>query len=161
MRLHDTLLGVLLVVLAAVFFGYTFTFPDMPGQKYGPALFPRLIALGIAAGGIVIAVRGLRSGARAGTCWVSFSPELQQLRGWLAWLAMPLAIVFYLLVSERLGFLPTATLVVGALCAWLGARLWVSLATGVVTALVVQWFFGSLMRVPLPRGWFMQFFFGG
>jgi putative tricarboxylic transport membrane protein len=165
MRLHDTLLGALLVALAAVFFGYTFTFPDMPGQKVGPALFPRLIALGIAACGIVIAVRGARSRARPGagprTPWVSFSPGLQQLRGWLAWLAMPLAIVFYLLVSERLGFLPTATLVVAALCAWLGVRLWAALLTGVVAALVVQWFFGSLMRVPLPRGWFMQFFFGG
>jgi hypothetical protein len=26
---------------------------------------------------------------------------------------------------------------------------------------VVQWFFGSLMRVPLPRGWFMQLVAGG
>jgi hypothetical protein len=25
----------------------------------------------------------------------------------------------------------------------------------------VQWFFGSLMRVPLPRGWFMQLVAGG
>ena len=161
MRLHDTLLGALLVALAAVFFGYTFTFPDMPGQKVGPALFPRLIALGIAACGIVIAVRGVRSGARAGARWVSFSSELQQLRGWLAWLAMPLAVVFYWLVSERLGFLPTAAIVVAALCAWLGVRLWVALLTGVVAAFAVQWFFGSLMRVPLPRGWFMQFLFGG
>ena len=157
MRLHDTLLGALMVALAAVFFGYTFTFPDMPGQKYGPALFPRLIALGIAACGLVIAVRGARSGAP----WAAFSAELQQLRGWLGWLAMPLAIVFYLAVAERLGFLPTAALVVAALCAWMGARLWVALATGVLAALVVQWFFGTLMRVPLPRGWFMQFISGG
>ena len=157
MRLHDTWLGVLLVALAAVFFGYTFTFPDMPGQKYGPALFPRLIALGIAACGVVIAVRGWRSGAP----WVALRPELQRLQGWLAWLAMPLAIVFYLVAAERLGFLPTAAIVVAALCAWMGARLWVALLTGVLAALVVQWFFGTLMRVPLPRGWFMQLVAGG
>ncbi len=157
MRLHDTWLGALLVVLAAAFFCYTFTFPDMPGQKYGPALFPRLIALGIAACGVVIAVRGWRSGAP----WVALSPPLKRLQGWLGWLAMPLAIVFYLAAAERLGFLPTATIVVAALCAWMGARLWVALLTGVVAALVVQWFFGSLMRVPLPRGWFMQLVAGG
>jgi hypothetical protein len=40
-------------------------------------------------------------------------------------------------------------------------RLWVALLTGAVAALVVQWFFGSLMRVPLPRGWFMQLVAGG
>ena len=47
MRLHDSLLGALLLALAAALFAYTFTFPDMPGQRYGPALFPRLIALGL------------------------------------------------------------------------------------------------------------------
>lgn len=74
---------------------------------------------------------------------------------------MPLAIVFYLVAAERLGFLPTAAIVVAALCAWMGARLWVALVTGVLAALVVQWFFGTLMRVPLPRGWFMQLVAGG
>ncbi len=122
MRLHDTLLGALLVALASAFFAYTFTFPDMPGQRYGPALFPRLIALGIIACGLVIAVRGRRS---AGS-WLAFSEPL-----------------------------------VGGLCAWLGVRLWAALLTGVLAALVVQWFFGSLMRVPLPRGWFMQLVAGG
>ena len=157
MRLHDTLLGALLVALAAAFFAYTFTFPDMPGQRYGPALFPRLIALGIIACGMVIAVRGWRSGRPL----LALSPPLRNLQGWLALLAMPLAIVFYLLAAERLGFLPTATIVVAGLCAWLGVRLWAALITGMLTALVVQWFFGSLMRVPLPRGWFMQLVAGG
>ena len=105
----------------------------------------------------MIAARGWRSGAP----WVAFSPALQRLQGWLGWLAMPLAIVFYLAVAERLGFLPTAAIVVAALCAWMGVRLWVALLTGVLAALVVQWFFGSLMRVPLPRGWFMQLVAGG
>ena len=157
MRLHDTWLGALMVALAAAFFGYTFTFPEMPGQRYGPALFPRLIALGIAACGVVIAWRG----RRAGGPWLEFIPPLRRLQGWLALGAMPLAIVFYLLVAPRLGFLPTAALVVGGLCAWMGVRWWASVLTGVVTALVVQWFFGTLMRVPLPRGWFMQLVAGG
>ena len=157
MRLHDTWLGALLVVLAAIFFGYTFTFPDMPGQKYGPSLFPRLIALGIALCGVVMAVRGWRSGVP----WLTVSPPLRRLQGWLALLAMPLAVVFYLLAAPRLGFLPTAALVVGALCAWNGVRWWWALLTGVVTAALVQWFFGTLMRVPLPRGWFMQLVAGG
>jgi putative tricarboxylic transport membrane protein len=157
MKLHDTWLGALLVLLAAIFFGYTFTFPEMPGQKYGPALFPRLIALGIAACGVVIALRGWRTGGPR----LEFSPALRSLKGWLGLLAMPLAIVFYLLVADRLGFLPTAALVVTALCAWMGARWWAALLTGVLTAVAVQWFFGTLMRVPLPRGWFMQLVAGG
>jgi putative tricarboxylic transport membrane protein len=157
MRLHDTWLGALLIALAAAFFAYTFTFPSMPGQKYGPALFPRLIALGVMACGLVIAVRGWRSGEP----WLRFSPALRQLQGWLGLLAMPLAVVFYLAVAEKLGFLPTAAIVVGSLCFWMGVRWWAAILTGVLAAAVVQWFFGSLMRVPLPRGWFMQLVSGG
>jgi putative tricarboxylic transport membrane protein len=157
MRLHDTLLGALLVVFAAVLFGYTLTFPEMPGQKYGPSLFPRLIAVGIAACGLIIAVRGWRSGMP----WVSIIPPLRRLQGWLALLAMPLTVVFYLLVAERLGFLPTAALIVGGLCFWNGVRWWWAALTGVAVAGLVQWFFGTLMRVPLPRGWFMQLIAGG
>ena len=76
-------------------------------------------------------------------------------------LAMPLAVVFYLVFADRLGFLPTAAIVVAALCAWLGVRIWVALLSGVVTALAVHWFFGHVMRIPLPRGWFMQLVSGG
>ncbi len=157
MRLHDTLLGALLLALAAALFVYALTFPDMPGQRYGPALFPQLIALGIMACGLLIAVRGWRSGRP----WLALSEPLQHLPGWLSLLAMPTAIGFYLLAAERLGFLPTAATLVAALCAWLGMRLWAALLTGVLTALVMQWFFGSLMRVPLPRGWFMHLVAGG
>jgi len=157
MRVHDTLLGVLLLVFAGVFFGYTFTFPEMPGQRFGPALFPRLLATGIAICGLLIAARGWRSGAP----WLALQPELRELRGWLSLLAMPLAVVFYLAFAERLGFLPTAVILVSALCAWLGVRWWVALLSGVVSALIVHWFFGQVMRIPLPRGWFMQVLVGG
>lgn len=157
MRLHDTLLGLLFIALAAAIFGYTFTFPDFPGQRYGPNLFPRLIAIGIALCGVVIAARGWRSGAP----WVAMGGELRSAHGLVSFLAMPLAVVFYLAVAERLGFLPTATIIVAALCAWFGVRWWAALFTGVAAALVIHWFFGSVMRVPLPRGWFMQVVAGG
>lgn len=157
MRLNDTLLGALVVALAAVIFAYTFTFPDMPGQRFGPSLFPRLVACGMAVCGLLMALRGWRSGQP----WLRLSPGLQRLPGWLSLLAMPSAVAFYLVFAERLGFLPTAALVVASLCAWLGVRLWKAMLIGVLAALTVQWFFATLMRVPLPRGWFMQVIAGG
>jgi len=65
--------------------------------------------------GLVIAVRGWRSGRP----WLDWSEPLKRLPGWLSLLAMPAAIGFYLLAAERLGFLPTAAILVAALCAWL------------------------------------------
>jgi hypothetical protein len=43
-----------------------------------------------------------------------------------------------------------------------GLRVVVDCAHGADSVeIVVQWFFGTLMRVPLPRGWFMQLIAGG
>lgn len=158
MRLNDTALGLLVMALAAAFFGYTFTFPAMPGQPHGPALFPRLIGAGIFVCGLLIAVRGWR-GRRAP--WLQVDANLRNAQGWLSLLALPMAVVFYLLVAERLGFLPTAALIVAALAWWLGVKPWAAVLLGVVTSGVMHWFFASLMRVPLPRGWFMQIVSGG
>lgn len=157
MRLHDTVLGLLVMALAAAFFGYTFTFPAMPGQPHGPALFPRVIGAGVFACGLVIAVRGWRSGAP----WLEVDAGLRNASGWARLLAMPLAVVFYLVAAERLGFLPTAALIVAVLAWWMGVKPWSAALLGVVTSGVMHWFFASLMRVPLPRGWFMQLVSGG
>jgi putative tricarboxylic transport membrane protein len=157
MRLHPALLGLALIGLAAAFFGYTFTFPALPGQKYGPALFPRVIAIGIALCGVVIALRGWRSGAP----WLALDPALRSSRGLVSFLATLGAVVFYLLAAPWLGFLPVAAIIVGALAWWFGASGRAALLTGVIAAVGVNWFFGSVMRVPLPRGLFMQVLFGG
>lgn len=157
MRIHDTLLGLLFMLLAALFYGYTFTFPEFPGQKYGPALFPQIMAIGIFACGLFIARRGWRSGAP----WVRISEDLGRRQGLLSFLAMPAAVVFYLLAAERLGFIPTAAVIVGTLAWWFGIRSMRAVLLAVVVTATVQWFFGSVMRVPLPRGLFMQLVAGG
>ena len=157
MRIHDTLLGLFFMALAAAFFAYTFTFPSMPGQKYGPALFPQVIAVGVFACGLLIAWRGRGSGQ---PLW-HVDEGLRDGRRLMSFLALPLAIGFYLLAAERLGFIPTAALVVGVLAWWFGVRPWKALLLALVVTAVVQWFFGTVMRVPLPRGWFMQLVAGG
>jgi putative tricarboxylic transport membrane protein len=152
MRIHETLLGLLFMALAAAVFAYTFTFPALPGQNVGPSLFPRVIAVGIFVCGLVMAVRGWRSGRAL----VSVDADLRSPRGLISFALVPLAIVFYIVAAPRLGFLPVAAIIVAVLSAWMGARVWVALVTGVVSAFVIHWFFASVMRIPLPRGWFMS-----
>jgi len=157
MRLHASLLGLLFMALAAAIYGYTHTFPAFPGQRYGPELFPRVISAGIFACGLVLLARGWRSGQ----AWLGLDPALREPRQLGSFLAMVGAIVFYLVAAERLGFLPTAAIIVAALSFWFGARAWVALLVGVLASAVIHWAFSSLMRVPLPRGWFMQIVAGG
>jgi putative tricarboxylic transport membrane protein len=156
MRFHDGVLGLILMALAAVFFAYTKTFPEFPGQRYGPSLFPQLIAAGIFVCGVVLAVRGRRSRAPL----LAWSPDLRG-RQLVSFLAVPAVVVLYLLFAERVGFLPTAAVLVGVLAWWFGVRARWAVVLGLVTSFVIHWFFASLMRVPLPRGWFMSVISGG
>lgn len=157
MRLHGSLLGLLVMALAAAFFGYTFTFPAFPGQRYGPELFPRVIAVAAFVCGLVIALRGWRSGMP----WLALDPALRGGRRLLSFLAVPGAVLFYLLAAERLGFVPTAALLVGGLAWWFGVRPRNAVLLAVAVTALVNWFFGTVMRVPLPRGLFMQIIAGG
>lgn len=157
MRIHETLLGLLFMALAAAFFAYTFTFPALPGQNVGPSLFPRVTAVGVFVCGIVMAVRGWRSGRAL----VEIDAALRAPRGIVSFALVPLAVVFYIVAAPRLGFLPVAAIIVAVLAMWMGARAWVAVVAGVVSALVIHWFFASVMRIPLPRGWFMSLLSGG
>jgi putative tricarboxylic transport membrane protein len=67
-------------------------------------------------------------------------------------LAIPGAVLAYLVLSGPLGFLPSAFLILALLALWYGARWMLALPVAAGLALLIQWFFGGLMRVPLPRG---------
>ena len=65
MKFNDALWGALFIAGAAVILVHVQGFPRIPGQNVGPALFPGLIAVGIALCGLILITRGLR--ARRGT----------------------------------------------------------------------------------------------
>ena len=67
MRLNDAVIGIALILFALAMIAYTRTFPEMPGQHYGPALFPVLIGIGFIITGVILIVSGLRR-RRASRC---------------------------------------------------------------------------------------------
>lgn len=148
MRLNDALLGAILLGFAGWVWWLTTFFPAFPGQDYGPNLFPRILAAGIGLCGAMLVLRGLR--ARG---------PLIVVQGWtrepaklLSFLLMPGAVLFYILVSTPLGFIPTAFVILLALFLWFRARPVVALPVAAGMTLLVHWFFAGVMRVPLPRG---------
>ena len=148
MRLNDALLGAILLGFAGWVWWLTGFFPAFPGQDYGPNLFPRILAAGIAACGAALVLRGAR--ARG---------PLLVLEGWtreparlVSFLLMPGAVLAYILVSDALGFIPTAFAILLILALWFRARPVVALPVAAGMTLLVHWFFAGLMRIPLPRG---------
>ena len=152
MRANDALYGFALIVLALAMIALTLSFPDFHGQRYGPALFPRILGVGLILCGTVLVWNGLAA-RRAGAPWAELSPWVRDPRRAASFLLMLALLLLYILVSETIGFIPIALLFLGAMFFSLGVRPVAAILTAAVTTIVIHWFFSTMLRVPLPRGW--------
>ncbi len=152
MRANDAIAGLVLIVLSAVMIALTASFPEFPGQKYGPSLFPRILGAGLIVCGAVLMWNGLAS-RRAGAPWVDIAPWARQPRRLASFLLVIALLLLYIFAAETVGFIPLALLFLGALFLWFGVRPWIAAVTALTGTLIIYWFFASLLRVPLPRGW--------
>ena len=152
MRFNDALSGGFFIALAAAIFYLTRDFRVMPGQNYGASFFPRTIASAMALFGTMLVVRGLR--ARGAGPWVECQDWLRSPRHVTSFALVVAVLVFYILASNELGFIVTGFASLTVLLLWLrGAGRWLeAVAVSLGCVLVIQYFFGELLRVPLPWG---------
>ena len=151
MRANDILSGLALIVFSLAMITLTLTFPDFPGQKFGPSLFPRILGAGLILCGAALVRNGLAA-RRAGAPWLELAPwtsDPWRVTSFLVTLAL---LLVYILASETIGFIPIALAFLLALFVWLGVRLVPAVLTAVVTTIAIHWFFSTMLRVPLPRG---------
>lgn len=152
MKVNDAISGAVFVAVAGLIFVFTSHFRTMPGQDYGAAFFPRTIAVVMALLGAALIVKGIRE--RDGGPWVQTLEWMHSPRH-IANFALVLAVlVFYILVSDSLGFAITAFVTLYVLLLWLrGPRFWLSSAViSLASMIAIQQFFGQFLRVPLPWG---------
>jgi len=126
MKINDVLSGLLIGSFGAAIYLHARSFPPLPGQNVGPNMFPQLIATGLG--------------------W------LGQGRIALGFLLIPLVLVFYVAVSESLGFLPTAVILLMTLFLVFKVRLRTAIVVAVLGALCIHTLFYKLLKVPLPWG---------
>jgi putative tricarboxylic transport membrane protein len=150
MRFNDAVFGVLLIVFAIAEIAYTRTFPTLHGQAYGPDLFPILIGVGFLITGAVLTVQGLAQ--RAGTPLVEVGDWAADRRNVVNFALVLLALLFYILASDWLGFIPTSFIIMVVLLSSFGCRLATSLVVAVLTTLGIQALFARVLLVPLPWG---------
>ncbi len=145
MKRADLAIGLGLLVLSAVYFQQSFgIIRGFASDRLGPAFFPRLLALTLAALALTLIVRAV-----SGRSDPSRPPAVRL--GVFAGLV--LLLVLYTLLLPRLGFvLMTPVLVAGAI--WLlGLRQWgylVGTAVGVTAVLYLV--FARTLHVLLPMG---------
>ena len=148
MQVTDRITGGVLVALGAAAAWFGSRLPAVPGQDVGPAAFPMVIGFGLIGCGALIAL-GIGRGFE-----VPEAPEEGEKPrlGAIGVLIPPLLLLFYVLASEALGFLPTAAIMVLVAALALGARLAIAMPLAIVAPLLVHLAFAKLLRVPLPEG---------
>lgn len=148
MRFNDAAIGSVLIVLAAALAVYAQTFPDIPGQQYGASVFPTLVAVGFAGSGMVLIASGLRQSAPL-VAWADWARDRHGVRNVAI---VVLLVLFYILASDRLGFILTMAPILFILLRLFSVGLALSLAIAVGVTLLIQHVFGSYLYVPLPWG---------
>lgn len=149
MRLSDTMLGILLVLFGLVVGLYAQSFPDIPGQKYGAAVFPVSIAFGFVICGLMMLVHGLRS---APAPLITRSEWTRKPGALLAVAITIVCVMAYVLFARQVGFIPMAVAILLVLFRMLGVPWGKAIAYAIGSALVCDFVFRTLLLVPLPFG---------
>jgi putative tricarboxylic transport membrane protein len=150
-RANDALSGLVIIVLSLAMIALTLSFPAFPGQKYGPALFPRILGTGLILCGAALIWHGLAA-RHAGEPWWQIAPWVREPRRVGIFLLVIGVLVLYVLFSEAIGFIPLAMIFLVAMFLWLGVKPINAVVIALVATFVINWFFASQLRVPLPRG---------
>jgi putative tricarboxylic transport membrane protein len=150
MKFNDALSGAALVALGAVLLWHIQGFPPMPGQKYGPAWFPGLIAGGLVICGTLL----IASRLRAATSEPLFSlPEwTRRARPVVSVASVIAGLLFYVFAVDALGFHITAGALLLAWSRLLGASWRLALPVSIAATVVIHLAFYKLLKVPLPWG---------
>src|SRR5262245_10752555 len=163
MRLSDRVTGLFLAAVGGLAAYGGSRLPPVPGQQIGPNVFPIVVGLGIVICGGLIALgvgRRYEEEAEADLARITAQSAVEAdgadrpaggARGMMA-LIPPALLLFYVWSVDRLGFLPTAAVIVLVTALALGARRRLALPLALAAPLLINLVFVKLLRVPLPSG---------
>lgn len=146
MRVNDAIIGAVLLVLSLAVLWHVQSFPSVPGQPYGAALYPGLVSVGLALASVGLIVQGLSSG---GPALVAGALSRQ---GLIAFITTIATLLFYILFVDGLGFIVCSILMLIALMWSYRARPVLILPVAIIATLVTHTMFYRFLKVPLPWG---------
>ena len=150
MRFNDAVSGAALLALAIAILFNISTYPAIPGQSVGPAVFPGLLAILLILCALLLIRKGMTDSHTE--AWVTLGDWMKSryhLRNFLVTIA---CLVFYIVASKPLGFLLCGTVILAAMFWALAVRRVLILPLAVLITLVIHTVFYKGLRVPLPWG---------
>jgi putative tricarboxylic transport membrane protein len=153
-KLNDAVWGALLLLLSAALLVHVQSFPKIPGQQVGPALFPGILAVGLAVCAVLLVITGLaaRRAADGPEPWVELDDWTVEGRYVIAFLVTIGVNVFYILAVDWLGFMIVGTIYLSVLLGVYGVALKWVVPIAIVVTLCIHYAFYKLLKVPLPWG---------
>jgi len=148
----DRWVGIGLAALALSVLWTAREFPQVPGQKLGAAFLPMIIGAGLLLCAIALIVRSLR-----GRAYATASADAPREHFGSAVLIVG-TVLFYIALSERIGFLLIAPLCLMTVFLALRVSWQRALPWAIGGTVVVHLAFYKLLRVPLPWGWITPFY---
>lgn len=152
MRINDAILGLIIIVGSVLVILEARSYPALPGIAYGPDFFPTVIAGAMILGGLILVFKGI--GHLKQTGWYALDAWARKGSSYISLCLIFGSLVFYILLSERLGFIITSATILLVLLFWTRGRK--HLASTVLISLIfpfaIFFLFSTLMRIPLPRG---------
>ena len=153
MQRTDRWAGLALALLGLAVMWSARSFPNVPGQKLGAGFLPMLVGAGLLLCALALIVRSLRAAAYGGQ-----SADEARREHFGSALVIIGAIVGYIVLADRLGFLIVAPLCLVAAFLALRVKFSHALLWALAGTIVVHVAFYKLLRVPLPWGIFRPFY---
>ncbi|HEY6135776.1 MAG TPA: tripartite tricarboxylate transporter TctB family protein [Rubrivivax sp.] len=149
----DRWVGLALAALGLIVVWSASSFPNVPGQKLGAGFLPMLVGSGLGVCGLALLLRSRRAAhyAEAGAA------EVRREHFGSSFVIIG-AVVGYILLAERLGFLIVAPLCLVATFLALRVPLARALVWALLGTVLVHVAFYKLLRVPLPWGVLRPFY---
>ena len=148
MQRSDRWVGLGLAALGAAVLWTARAFPAVPGQKLGAAFLPMIIGAGLLLCAVALMARSFRRSAYADA-----PPPAAAHEHYASAAVIIGAVLVYIVLAERVGFLILAPLCIVPVFRSLGVRWLPAVLWALGGPVVVHLAFYKLLRVPLPWGW--------
>ena len=150
MRFGDIVSGAALLGLAITLWFMSAALPNPASQVYGPAIFPKVIAVCLGLSSFVLLVKSLDQIGKVAL--ITFDDWIRDPWRVLQFLLVPAVVIFYVYMVEQTGFLLTAFVVLLILQLALRVRIVTALTVAVSITVLIYAIFDLMLGVPLPRG---------
>jgi len=149
MKKKDFYTGLIMLLLSGAILAQILRSPAPPDSSGpGPFFLPAICALVIAGLSLTLLVKSVREPKAAG-----LSPAGKRMWNRLVWIVA--WCFFYGYTIEKAGYLLSTGIVTFALLAYFNRGKWVlNIIFSLATPLSIYFLFDTLLKVPLPKGWF-------